>query len=66
MNHLNHKGVDYTVVPASTPGVWKWQFQIGDQVKTGKTETSINLLAIRRVQLRIDRALKAAFSGQPL
>jgi len=40
------------------PGVWKWQFQIGDAVKTGKTETKINLLAIRRVQLRIDRELK--------
>jgi hypothetical protein len=27
-------------------------------VKTGRTETRINLLAIRRVQLQIDRALK--------
>ena len=40
------------------PSVWKWQFQIGDAVKTGKTETRISLLAIRRVQLRIDRELK--------
>ena len=34
--------------------------QIGEQVKTGKTETRISLLAIRRVQLRIDRELKQA------
>jgi len=32
--------------------------QIGETVKTGKTETKIDLLAIRRVQLRIDRELK--------
>jgi hypothetical protein len=53
-----HKGVEFTVATTATPGVWKWQFRIGDDVKTGKTETRINLLAIRRVQLRIDRELK--------
>jgi hypothetical protein len=57
---MNHKGVEYTVAMTATPGIWKWQFQVGDAVKTGKTETRINLLAIRRVQLRIDRELKKA------
>jgi hypothetical protein len=46
------------VAPTAAPGVWKWQFRIGDRVKTGKTETNINLLAIRRVHLRIDRELR--------
>jgi hypothetical protein len=46
------------VAVTAVPSIWKWQFQIGDAVKTGKTETRINLLAIRRVQLRIDRELK--------
>jgi hypothetical protein len=55
---MTHKGVDYTVALTTTPGIWKWQFQIGEKVKTGKTETRISLLAIRRVQLRIDRELK--------
>ena len=55
---MTHKGVDYTVAMTTTPGIWKWQFQIGEKVKTGKTETRIGLLAIRRVQLRIDRELK--------
>ena len=32
-----------------------WQFRIGEKLKSGRTETRINLLAIRRVQLRIDR-----------
>lgn len=55
---MNHRGVEYTVTMTTVPGVWKWQFRIGDEVKTGKTETRIDLLAIRRVQLRIDRELK--------
>jgi hypothetical protein len=57
---MNHRGVEYTVVTTAIPGVWRWQFRLGEQVKTGKTETRINLLAIRRVQLRIDRELKNA------
>ena len=55
-----HKGIEYTVALTAIPSVWKWQFRIGDEVKTGKTETRIDLLAIRRVQLRIDRELKKA------
>ena len=58
--NLNHRGVEYMIVLSATPGVWQWQFRIGDQVKTGKTETRISLLAMRRVQLRIDRELKSA------
>ena len=52
-----HKGVEYTVA-AAAPGIWKWQFRIGDKVVNGKTEAKLQLLAIRRVQLRIDRELK--------
>ena len=56
---MNHRGVEFTVAKTASPGIWRWQFRIGDTVKTGKTETRIDLLAIRRVQLRIDRELKA-------
>lgn len=42
---MMHKGVEYMIAPTATPGIWKWQFWIGDQVKTGKTETRIDLLA---------------------
>ncbi len=55
---MNHKGIEYTLCMTETPGVWKWQFRIGDQVKTGKTETRLYQLAIRRVLQRIDRELK--------
>ena len=54
-----HKGVEFTV-SAVAPGIWKWQFRIGDKVISGKTEAKLDLLAIRRVRLRIDRELKKA------
>jgi hypothetical protein len=57
---MNHRGVEYMVATTATPGIWRWQFRIGDEVKSGRTETRIGLLAIRRVQLRIDRELKKA------
>lgn len=58
-----YKGIEFTVTQAA-PGIWKWQFRIGDKVKAGKTEAKLNLLAIRRVQLRIDRELKKAAQEQ--
>ena len=54
---MTHKGVEYSLTAAG-PGIWKWQFRIGDRVFSGKTEAKLNQLAIRRVQLRIDRELK--------
>jgi hypothetical protein len=54
-----YKGVEFTVT-AVAPGTWNWQFRVGDRVIAGKTEAKLNLLAIRRVQLRIDRELKKA------
>ena len=54
-----HRSVEYTVT-AVAPGLWKWQFRIGDRIVSGKTEARLQLLAIRRVQLRIDRELKKA------
>lgn len=60
---MNYRGIEYSIAVTPTPGIWKWQFRIGDEVKTGKTETRIGLLAVRRVQMRIDRALKLAESA---
>jgi hypothetical protein len=53
-----YKGVEYTVVQVDTD-VWKWQFRIGGRLKTGTTTARLNLLALRRVQLRINRELAA-------
>ncbi|MFB6464157.1 hypothetical protein [Bradyrhizobium tunisiense] len=48
---MNHRGIEFTVAKTTIPGIWQWQFRIGEQIKTGRTETKIDLLAIRRVQL---------------
>jgi hypothetical protein len=57
---MNHKGVEYSLTRSEMPDIWKWQFRIGNLVKSGRTEASLPLLAIRRVQLKIDRELKHA------
>jgi hypothetical protein len=54
---MNHRGIEYTVERSETPGFWHWQFRIGETVKTGKTQANMELLAVRRVQLQIDRSL---------
>ena len=56
---MNHKGVEYTLT-GRKPRVLEWQFRIGDLVRSGKTEARLVLLAMRRVELRIDRELKHA------
>jgi hypothetical protein len=55
-----HRGIQYTVAATVEPDLWQWQFQIGESVKTGKTKTRLAALAARRVQLKIDAALKAS------
>jgi len=55
-----YRGVPYSVAPTIEPDVWQWQFQIGDNVKTGKTRTRLAAMAARRVQSKIDAALKEA------
>jgi hypothetical protein len=55
-----HKGIQYCVAATVEPDVWQWQFQIGANVKTGKTKTRLSALAARRVQMKIDAALKAS------
>ena len=60
---MNHKGVEYTLTKSETPGIWKWQFRIDDRVVAGKTEAKLYLLAVRRVQLRINRERKKRASG---
>ena len=61
---MDHKGVEYTLTRSETPGVWKWEFRIGNLVRSGRTEARLLLLAMRRVQLKIDRELKQ--SGRQL
>ena len=53
---MNRRGVEFTVTQVHR-GLWKWQFQIGKTVTTGKTQSHLMGMAARRVQQRIDREL---------
>jgi hypothetical protein len=55
---MTYKGVDFSVSVTAVPDVWKWQFQIGQLMRSGRTEAKLQLLAVRRVQSQIDRELR--------
>jgi hypothetical protein len=55
---MTYKGVEFSVSMTAVQDVWKWQFQIGQLTKAGKTEAKLQLLAVRRVQSQIDRELR--------
>jgi hypothetical protein len=54
-----YRSIEFTVVATDAPGIWRWQFTINGVIRTGRTQARLELLAIRRVKLRIDRALEA-------
>jgi hypothetical protein len=60
-----YKGIEYTVVATAEPDIWEWRFQIGDIIKTGRTQTRLAALAARRVQSKIDAALRTAKLSPP-
>ena len=57
-----YKGIEFTVVATAEPDIWEWRYQIGDKIKTGRTQTRLSALAVRRVQSKIDAALRASKS----
>jgi hypothetical protein len=48
--------VEFTLTQVE-PGLWKWQFQIGETVTTGQTHSNLMGMVACRVQQRIDREL---------
>ena len=58
-----YKGVEFSVMATAEPDIWEWRFEIGGKVKTGRTQTRLAALAIRRVETKIDAALRAAKSA---
>jgi hypothetical protein len=54
---MSRRGVEFTLLQVE-PGLWQWQFRIGETFTTGKTKTSLKGVAAHRVQQRIDRELK--------
>ena len=56
---MNYRGVEFGVEPApEREGIWIWRFEVDGEVRTGKTQTKLKPMAIRRAQQAIDRELK--------
>jgi hypothetical protein len=55
-----YKGIEYTVLATAEPDIWEWQFRLGDELKSGRTQTRLAALAARRVRSKIDAALRVA------
>ncbi|QOZ52492.1 hypothetical protein XH90_14765 [Bradyrhizobium sp. CCBAU 53338] len=55
---MNHRGVSFTIQKTNSRNVWAWSYKIDDQTRTGRTHTTLELLAIHRVQILIDRELR--------
>lgn len=53
-----YRGVQYIVTATAEPDIWQWRFQIGDAVRSGRTQTRLAALAARRARSKIDAALK--------
>ena len=60
-----YKGVQFSVMATAEPDVWEWRFEIDGKIKTGRTQTRLAALAVRRVETKIDAALRAAKAAEP-
>ena len=45
-----YKGIRYTIAVTDEPDIWRWRFEIGNSVRSGRTQTRLVELATRRVQ----------------
>jgi hypothetical protein len=54
---MTHRGVEFSLLRIRRDA-WHWQFSIGRATRSGVTQTTIEPLAVRRVQQQIDRSLR--------
>lgn len=54
-----HRGIHYSLRPNAAPGYWRYAYAIGDRVRSGRVQGRLPLLAIRRLQMRIDRDIRS-------
>ena len=59
-----YKGVQFSVMATAESDVWEWRFELDGRIKTGRTQTRLAALAVRRVETKIDAALRAARAEQ--
>jgi hypothetical protein len=55
---MTYKGIEYILTPTADRSFWLWQFRLWGKPFSGKTETRLRALAVRRVEQRIAGELK--------
>jgi hypothetical protein len=55
-----YREIEYSITATGEPEIWQWRFQIGGMTTSGRTRTRLINMAARRVQQRIDAALRGA------
>lgn len=53
---MQHRGVQF-IIREALPGEWRYSFKLDGKTIAGKTQTRLQLLAVRRVKNRINREL---------
>jgi hypothetical protein len=58
MQTFIHRGVGFAVWPGDEEGCWRFQFTIAEKTTRGARQAKLIGLAVRRIQLQIDRELR--------
>ncbi len=56
---MSHKGIEYQVLPTTTPDLWNWSFQPPERMPVQGTTLGDSELAIAAVKNAIDEWLRA-------
>jgi hypothetical protein len=58
-----HNNIEFSVQEREA-GIWRWEYTIGELIKSGELVVSTRLVASRKVRQQIDRDLRILFRSQ--
>jgi hypothetical protein len=58
-----HNNIEFSVQEREV-GVWRWQYAIGELIKSGELVVSSRLVASRKIRQQIDRDLRMLYRSQ--
>jgi hypothetical protein len=58
-----HNNIEFSVLERKA-GVWRWEYTIGELIKSGEVVVSSRVIASRKVRQQIDRDLRTLYRSQ--
>ena len=58
-----HNNIEFSVQEQEA-GVWRWQYKLGEMIKSGDLIVSSRTMASRKVRQQIDRDLRMLYRSQ--